>query len=480
MAKFKSNSFSNLFKLKGRKGKKRTIQEVNEDDRESETNSVEYAEGSDANSVVNHPHKAKLNKLEKVPSNSNSMFNNASHGLTSLIDLHSMMTNNSDKDKNSKDKKKKKESLHQKALNNNKKKAGIYDSHATKKRKLNNNGSENINDEESEEVDTDDINITDYSGHESATSSEESEEEEDEETKKLKALELQKFLEQEKKYDEELPEKYRKYRPNGYRFNLPNEDGDKPIRVYADGIFDLFHVGHMKQLEQCKKAFKNVTLVVGVPSDKVTHKLKGLTVLTDEQRCESLRHCKWVDEVVPNAPWILNADFLKKHKIDYVAHDDIPYTSAGVDDVYKPVKELGKFLVTQRTDGISTSDIITIIIRDYDKYLMRNFSRGATRQELNVSWLKQNELNAKQFITKLANKYKRARRNIKKGTKFEELSSDFEDEEEEEEEEDEEDEGNGESSEEQLADKGNEEDKKTESSEESVTGGPEEFVKEFA
>lgn len=473
MDKFKSNSFSNLFKLKGRAGKKRTIQEINDDDSDSRSLSLEEPEEDGSfNKTKNKPE-----KLNRIPSNNSSLFNNASHGITSLIDLHSLISNN-----NGINKKKKKDSLHKKAVNNNKQKAGIIGLHSSKKRKLNNKQSDNIHEDDSEEVDTDDINITDYSGHENASSSEELDEseEEDEETKKNKALELQKFLEQEKKYDEELPAKYRKYRPNGYRFNLPNEDSDKPIRVYADGIFDLFHLGHMKQLEQCKKAFKNVTLVVGVPSDKVTHKLKGLTVLTDEQRCETLRHCKWVDEVVPNAPWILNVEFLKKHKIDYVAHDDIPYTSAGVDDVYKPVKELGKFLVTERTDGISTSDIITIIIRDYDKYLMRNFSRGATRQELNVSWLKQNELNAKQFITKLSNKYKRAKRNLKKGTKFEELSSDFE---EEDENEDDDDIGdNADSSEDQgdNTEKGNEEQKKNESSEESVTGGPEEFVKEFA
>lgn len=214
--------------------------------------------------------------------------------------------------------------------------------------------------------------------------------------------ELQK---REKELDAETPEELKKYRPKGYKINLPPTD--RPIRIYADGVFDLFHLGHMKQLEQCKKAFPNVTLICGVPSDKITHKLKGLTVLSDKQRCETLKHCRWVDEVVPDCPWSVTPKFLEEHKIDYVAHDDIPYVSDGSDDIYKPIKEMGKFLTTQRTEGVSTSDIITKIIRDYDKYLMRNFARGATRQELNVSWLKKNELDFKKHIGEFRSYFKK-------------------------------------------------------------------------
>ncbi|TGZ80405.1 hypothetical protein EX30DRAFT_332276 [Ascodesmis nigricans] len=193
--------------------------------------------------------------------------------------------------------------------------------------------------------------------------------------------------------------------PAGYSINPPPTD--RPVRVYADGVFDLFHLGHMRQLEQAKKSFPNTYLLVGIPSDVETHKRKGLTVLTDKERAESLRHCKWVDEVIEEAPWIVTPEFLELHKIDYVAHDDEPYASADCDDIYKPCKEAGKFLVTQRTEGISTTYIITKIVRDYEKYIFRQLKRGATRQDLNLSWLKKNELDLKRQLQEVSETIKR-------------------------------------------------------------------------
>lgn len=215
---------------------------------------------------------------------------------------------------------------------------------------------------------------------------------------------LAEFEEEEHQRDEELDPQYRKFRPRGFKFNVP--PSDRAIRIYADGVFDLFHLGHMRQLQQAKQALPNVTLICGVPSDEETHRRKGLTVLSDTQRCETLEHCKWVDQVIPNAPWCVTPEFLELHNIDYVAHDDLPYASGGEDDIYRSIKEQGKFLTTQRTEGISTSDIITKIIRDYDKYLMRNFARGASRQELNVSWLKKNELDLKRHVTEFRDLFK--------------------------------------------------------------------------
>ena len=175
----------------------------------------------------------------------------------------------------------------------------------------------------------------------------------------------------------------------------------------------------MRQLEQAKNAFPDVYLLVGVTGDTETHKRKGLTVLSGAERAETLRHCKWVDEVIPNCPWIVTPDFLEKHKIDYVAHDDEPYGADEGDDNYTPRKRAGKFLVTQRTEGVSTTGIITKyaqkprasatfvadqlfrIVRDYEKYIARQLKRGTSRQELNVSWLKKNELDLKRHAMEL-------------------------------------------------------------------------------
>lgn len=41
------------------------------------------------------------------------------------------------------------------------------------------------------------------------------------------------------------------------------------------------------------------------------------------------------------------------------------------------------------------------IVRDYEKYISRQLQRGASRQELNLSWLKKNELDLKRHVQEL-------------------------------------------------------------------------------
>ena len=136
-------------------------------------------------------------------------------------------------------------------------------------------------------------------------------------------------------------------------------------------------------------------------NDALTHKYKGKTVMTDEERYEAVSHCRWVDEVVRDAPWVIDEAFIEKHKIDFIAHDDLPCvptcsylrwvgarvhawpptrgnslpdllglvplsypdTSGAADDAYGFVKSIGKFKATQRTDGISTSDLILRLVK---------------------------------------------------------------------------------------------------------------------
>lgn len=66
--------------------------------------------------------------------------------------------------------------------------------------------------------------------------------------------------------------------------------------------------------------------------------------MTHAERCEAVRHCRWVDEVLPDAPWVVDQAWVDKHHIDYLAHDEEVYPSKDHDDVYAFAKEQGESL----------------------------------------------------------------------------------------------------------------------------------------
>lgn len=56
-------------------------------------------------------------------------------------------------------------------------------------------------------------------------------------------------------------------------------------------------------------------------------------------------------KVVRDAPWEYDEEFLEKHKIDFIAHDDIPYITEDCDDIYAMIKAKDMFVATERTEG---------------------------------------------------------------------------------------------------------------------------------
>ncbi len=61
--------------------------------------------------------------------------------------------------------------------------------------------------------------------------------------------------------------------------------------------------------------------------------------MNEKERCESVDHCRWVDEVFFPAPWVPDIELMNKNKFDFIAHDTIPYSNPLNDDCYYEHKQ---------------------------------------------------------------------------------------------------------------------------------------------
>lgn len=135
------------------------------------------------------------------------------------------------------------------------------------------------------------------------------------------------------------------------------------IRVYADMVGDLFHYGHVEFLKKAHAL--GDYLLVGINTDDVLVSYKRRPVLTMEERVAVVAGCRYADEVLPNAPFVIDRAWIEKHDIHLVVHgDDFPRER--LEYFYRVPMEMGIFRTVPYTRGISTSEIIhRIVERQY-------------------------------------------------------------------------------------------------------------------
>jgi glycerol-3-phosphate cytidylyltransferase len=130
-------------------------------------------------------------------------------------------------------------------------------------------------------------------------------------------------------------------------------------RVYVDMVGDLFHAGHVSLLREARQ--HGDWLVVGVLSDDTAASYKRRPITSLAERVAVIESCRYVDEVIQDAPFQVTEEFLAEHDIDTVVHgDDLSHQDA--EFVYGPASATGKLKFVRRTAGISTTQLIQRVI----------------------------------------------------------------------------------------------------------------------
>lgn len=129
-------------------------------------------------------------------------------------------------------------------------------------------------------------------------------------------------------------------------------------RVYCSGVFDMCHRGHMVMFERA--ACLGDELVVGVHNDEDVASYKRKPNVSHEERCETVAVCKYVSQVVPNAPLYITEEYITKYKIDLVVCSE-EYDSPD-DKYYSVPRAAGILKVLPRTKGVSSTELMRIVM----------------------------------------------------------------------------------------------------------------------
>ncbi len=131
------------------------------------------------------------------------------------------------------------------------------------------------------------------------------------------------------------------------------------VWVYTEGVFDLFHAGHVEFLRQARQLGDR--LVVGLVSDADTALYKLPPILTFAERQAVVRACRHADRVLDDpAPAITTRAFLDQIGAAFCCHGD-DFDPAMLTRFYGDLMPAGRLKTVKYTASISSRAIVARI-----------------------------------------------------------------------------------------------------------------------
>lgn len=167
---------------------------------------------------------------------------------------------------------------------------------------------------------------------------------------------LLEYLDTQCQFEERIVQKETKRAPCAEIIKA-NTHGRPRRTVYMDGVFDLFHVGHLSAIRHC--ASRGDRVILGVTGDDDATSYKRAPIICQEERSAIVAALAEVDHVVCPCPLVVTESFMQEHGIDLVVHGFVNDKDA--EDQFEffayPMRN-GQFERIPYHDGQSTTSII--------------------------------------------------------------------------------------------------------------------------
>jgi len=136
----------------------------------------------------------------------------------------------------------------------------------------------------------------------------------------------------------------------------------------------MFHPGHVALLKEAKE--RGDYLIVGIHGDLCVNKMRGMNfpLLNLHERVLSVLGCRYVDDVLIDAPYEISSEMIASLRIAEVIHGECDADGeqcSEADERYRHAKEQGIFRPLKNSSGFSLKTIFNRVSKNQEAFRVR-------------------------------------------------------------------------------------------------------------